>query len=55
MPELALGLDLLLQPVCSTQFYITINDTDLCEDADQVSEFSIITNTDLTKLDKDEF
>lgn len=53
MPELALGLDLLLQPVCSTQFYI--NDTDLCEDADQVSEFSIITNTDLTKLDKNEF
>lgn len=35
--------------------YIVINDTDLCEVADHVNDFSIFINSDLTRLDKSDF
>lgn len=37
-----------------SQLCIIINDTDLCGDNVHVSEFSIITNNDLTRLDATE-
>lgn len=38
----------------SEEFYIIINDTHLCEDAYQVNQFSVISNSDL-RLDKIDF
>lgn len=37
-----------------SQLYVITNDTDPCEDADHVNEFSIL-NNDLRRLDESEF